>query len=240
VTDELRHHWALHLLDEEAVGHAAERAKLPEARRVQETRLAAETRKVEANAKKAADLLARRRALERDAAAFEAQEKKFRAQLDAVTDQKQYEAVQHEIATAAGKRGDLETEVLEILEAEEALAAERPGLEAAFEKAKHETGEQIARLDAEDARLAAALAALDAKRTEAEQPLEPAARSRYEKVRASRAGRAVVAVVNGACGGGARTLTPHAQQDARKRDRLLVCDGCGRMMMLPPGDGPGA
>ncbi len=240
MTDELRHHWALHLLDEEAVGQAAERAKLPEARRAQETRLAAETRKVEANAKKAADLLARRRALERDAAAFEAQEKKFRAQLDAVTDQKQYEAVQHEIATAAGKRGDLETGVLEILEAEEALAAERPALEQALAKAKQETGEQLARIDAEDARLAAAIAALDAKRAEAVRPLEPTARSRYEKIRASRGGRAVVAITNGACGGCARTLTPHAQQDARKRDRLLVCDGCGRLLLLPPDEAAGA
>lgn len=71
-------------------------------------------------------------------------------------------------------------------------------------------------------------------------PLEPTARSRYEKIRASRGGRAVVAITNGACGGCARTLTPHAQQDARKRDRLLVCDGCGRLLLLPPDEAAGA
>lgn len=234
MTDELLHHWALHLLDEEAVRHAAERAKLPELRRAQETRLAAETRKCEAAAKRSAELLARRRALEGDIAAIEAQERKFRSQLDAVTDQKQYEAVRHEIATAAGKRGDLETEVLEILEAEEGLAAERPALEAAREKAARETGEALARLEAEDARLAALLAALDARRAEASALLEPAVRTRYEKVRASKGGRAVAAVTDGACGGCGRNLTPHAQQDARRRERLLACDGCGRMLMLPP------
>lgn len=238
--DELRHHWALHLLDEEAVRHAAERAKLPELRRVQEARLAAETRKVESNAARGAELLARRRALERDIAAFETQEKRFRTQLDAVTDQKQYEAVQHEIASVSGRRGDLETEVLEILEVEERLTDERPALEATQKRAIRETGEQLAHLDAEDARLAGRIAELDALRVEAEAPLEPAARSRYEKIRASRGGRAVVAVANGACGGCARNLTPHAQQDARKQDRLLVCDGCGRLMMQPPGDDAGA
>lgn len=240
MTDELLHHWALHLLDEESVRHAAERAKLPELRRTQEARLAAERRKLDAAAKRAAELLARRRALERDIAALEAQEKKYRTQLDAVTDQKQFEAVNHEIAGVAGKRGDLETEVLEILEAEEKATAERPALEQALAKAERETGEQIARLDADEARLGGLLADLDRRRVQAEQPLDPAARTRYEKVRASKGGRAVVAIVNGACGGCARNLTPHAHQDARKRDRLLVCDGCGRMMLLPPDDAPGA
>ena len=240
MTDELLHHWALHLLDEESVRHAAERAKLPELRRAQEARLAAERRKADASAKRAAELVARRRALEGDIAALESQEKKYRTQLDAVTDQKQYEAVQHEIAGVAGRRGGLETEVLEILEAEEKLAAERQALEHSLAKAERETGEQVAKLDADDARLAGLLAELDRRRAEAERPLDPAARTRYQKVRASKAGRAVVAVVNAACGGCARNLTPHAQQDARQRDRLLVCDGCGRYMMLPPEDAPGA
>ena len=236
MTDELLQHWALHLLDEEAVRHAAERAKLPELRRAQESRLAAERRKVEANVKRTAELLARRRVLEGDIAALEAQEKKFRAQLDAVTDQKQYEAVQHEIAGVAGKRGDLETAVLEILDSEEQLAAERPALEHALAKAERETGEHLAKLDTEEARLAGLIADLDRRRAEGEQPLDPAARTRYQKIRASKGGRAVVAIANGACGGCARNLTPHAQQDARKRDRLLMCDGCGRLMLLPPHD----
>lgn len=240
MTDELRHHWTLHLIDEEAVRLGSERAKLPELRKAREARLAGERRKAEAAAKRAAELLARRRALEGDIAALEAQEAKYRSQLDAVTDQKQYEAVQHEIAGVAGKRGDLETEALEILEAEDALAAERPALDAALARAERETAEQVGALDAEDARLAGLLAGLDRRRAEAEAPLEPAARARYEKVRASRAGRAVVAVMNGACGGCARNLTPHALQDARKRDRLLACDGCGRFMMLPPEDPAGA
>lgn len=234
MTDELLHHWALHLLDEESVRLAAERARLPEQRRAQETRLAGERRRAEAAAKRAAELLALRRSLERDIATLEAQERKYRTQLDAVTDQKQFEAVNHEIAGVAGRRGDLETRVLEILEDEEALAAERPALEQALAKAERETAEAVAKLDAEDARLAELLAGLDRRREEAEEPLDTAARSRYRKVRASKGGRAVVAIANGACGGCARNLTPHAQQDARKRDRLLVCDGCGRMMLLPP------
>lgn len=240
MTDELLHHWALHLIDEDAVHLAADRAKLPEARRAQEAKLAAEKRKSETAASRAADLLARRRRLEGDLSTFEVQERRYRTQLDAVTDQKQFEAVQHEIAGVARKRGDLETEVLEILESEERLAAERPALAAALAKTERETADALARLAAEEARLAGLIAALDARRTEAAAPLDAAARTRYERVRTSKGGRAVVAVVQGACGGCARNLTPHALQDARRAERLLTCDGCGRMMMMPPGEAAGA
>jgi predicted nucleic acid-binding Zn-ribbon protein len=60
---------------------------------------------------------------------------------------------------------------------------------------------------------------------------------RYEKLRAGRAGRAVAAVENGACGGCHRGLPPAILQEARRREKLLVCDGCGRLLMLPPEPG---
>jgi predicted nucleic acid-binding Zn-ribbon protein len=67
--------------------------------------------------------------------------------------------------------------------------------------------------------------------------LAPAARPRYEKLRAGRAGRAVVAIENGACGGCHRGLPPAVLQEARRREKLLVCDGCGRLLLLPPEPG---
>lgn len=240
MTDELRHHWSLHEIDEEAARHEAERAKLPEQRKTLEARVAAEKRKLDAIDVRAAQLEKRRRELERDIAALETQEKRFRAQLDAVTDQKQYEAVQHEIAGVAGKRSDLETEALTLMEDEERAATERPHAADALARAVRESGEAIAKLDAEAARLAGLVAALDARRAEAESQLEPAARTRYQKIRASRGGRAVAALVNGACGGCFRGQPPHALQEARRRERLLVCDGCGRLVMLPPEESAGA
>ena len=60
------------------------------------------------------------------------------------------------------------------------------------------------------------------------------ARSRYERLRTGRAGRAVAAVQNGACGACFRALAPAALQEARRRERLLSCDGCGRYLVLPP------
>jgi uncharacterized protein len=235
VTDELRHHWTLHEIDEESVRLEAERAKLPEQRRVQESRIASERRRLEALDAQVAEWVRRRRDLEREAAALEAQEKKYRLQLDAVTNQHQFEAVQHEIAGVAAKRSTLETGVLERMDDEERAAASRPALLEALAKAEREAGGVLAKLGAEDERLAAELAALAARREAAAARLEPAARSRYERLRTGRGGRAVSAIVQtGVCGGCFRALPPHGLQEAKKRERLLVCDGCGRLVMLPP------
>jgi predicted nucleic acid-binding Zn-ribbon protein len=92
----------------------------------------------------------------------------------------------------------------------------------------------FAKLDAESATLRAEIAALDARRAEVEAKLAPAARARYEKLRAGRAGRAVAAVTNGACGGCFHGLSPAALQEARRREKLLTCDGCGRLLVMAP------
>jgi predicted nucleic acid-binding Zn-ribbon protein len=234
VTDELLAHWALHEIDEEAVRLEAERAKFPEQRRAHEARTTAERRRLEALDQRTAEAVKRRRERERDIAALEAQERKYRSQLDAVTNQHQFEAVQHEIAGVAGKRSDLETEVLTSMEEEERASATRVTIAEALARAEREGAEALARIDAEDARLSDALAVLATRRSDAEAALDPVARSRLQRLRASRGGRAVSAIVKDACGGCFRVQPPHAMQEARKRERLLTCDGCGRLLMLPP------
>jgi predicted nucleic acid-binding Zn-ribbon protein len=140
----------------------------------------------------------------------------------------------------AGKRSDLETEALTLMDDEAAVAAARPHAAEGLAKAEREAGEGLARTGAEDARLAALLGALDARRAAVVAQLEPALRTRYERARLLRGGRGVAAIDKGACGGCYRSLAPHALQEARKRERMLVCDGCGRLVMLPPEDLPGA
>ena len=44
----------------------------------------------------------------------------------------------------------------------------------------------------------------------------------------------MVAIVKGACGGCFRAQPPQVLQEARRGDRLLACDGCGRLLIWPP------
>ena len=64
--------------------------------------------------------------------------------------------------------------------------------------------------------------------------LTAATKSRYERIRASKEGRAVVPIQKGACGGCYRGQPPQMLQEARRGDRLRTCDGCGRLLIWPP------
>lgn len=234
MNDELLHHWALRDIDDEAARLASELAKLPALRRAHEARTGAAERALRALDERAEAALKRRRALERDIAAFDAQEKRFEQQLSAVTDQKQFLAVQHEIAAVRAKRSDVETTALECLEIEERCAAERPGIESAWQRAVQDSTQANALWDAEAASAQARGNELDAARARSAALLTPASRSQYERLRHARDGRAVAAIENGACGACFHRLSPHSAQDARKRERMLSCDGCGLLLMLAP------
>ncbi len=236
MTEELRLHWVLHEVDEQAVTCEQALAKHPEQRKGLEARLAAARNALATLDQRVADSVKRRRVLDGEITAFDAQVKRFEVQLRSVTDQKQFEAVQHEIAAVRAKRDVPETEVLERLDAEERAAAARPEKTHALERLEHEGRTLFAKLDAESAVLLAERAKLDERRAETVARLDAGTRSRYERLRAGRAGRAVAAVANGACGACFRALPPALLQEARRRERLLSCDGCGRFMMLPPED----
>lgn len=238
MTEELRHHWDLHEIDEQAVTREQALAKHPEQRRAHEARVAAARTTLAALDQRVSDSSKRRRILDGDIAAYDVQQRRFEQQLLQVTDQKQYEAVQHEIAAVRAKRDVLETEVLERLDAEEREAAARPEKAHVLERAEAEAAALFAKLDAEAATLRGELAVLDARRAEVLARLAPPARARYEKLRAGRAGRAVAAVTQGACGGCFRGLSPAALQEARRREKLLTCDGCGRLLVMPPEGAP--
>ncbi len=237
MTEELRLHWDLHEIDEQAVVREQALAKHPEQRRAHETRVAAARQALAALDQRTSESAKRRRLLDGEITAFDAQQHHFEQQLQAVTDQKQFEAVHHEIAAVKSRRDVLETEVLERLDAEERDATARAEKAHARERAEAEAATLFAKLDVEAATLRADLAALDARRAETAGRLQPVARTRYVKLRAGRAGRAVAAVTQGACGGCFRGLSPAALQEARRREKLLVCDGCGRLMLLPPAEG---
>jgi hypothetical protein len=238
VTEELRHHWDLHEIDEQAHTREQALAKHPEQRRVHETRVAAARTALAALDQRVADSARRRRVLDGEIAAYDAQQRRFEQQLLQVTVQKQYEAMQHEIAAVRAKRDVVETEALERLDAEERETAARPEKAHALERAEAEAAAVFAKLAAESTALRGELAALDARRAEVAAKLAPPARARYEKLRAGRGGRAVAAVTQGACGGCFRGLSPAALQEARRREKLLTCDGCGRLLVMPPEGSP--
>jgi len=247
VTEELRLHWALHEIDEQAVACEQVLAKHPEQRRAQEARIASARAALAALDQRTADSSRRRRTLDGEIAAFEAQQKHFERQLLAVTNQHQFEAAQHEIAAVRAKRDVLETEVLERLDVEERDAAGRPEKAHALERAETEGAALFAKLDAESARSRAELATLDARRAETAGRLEPAidvrgigivkrkgGRANFATAADHAAEKAIIARLEEHDAGIAVLAEESATKEARRAERLLTCDGCGRLLVMPP------
>ena len=234
MTEELEHLWRLCGLDERVGAAKSALAKFPEQQRALETRAVAEKVRLEAHVKAAGELLAARRRIEQEIEAVNTQQRQLESRQPSVKTNEEYQALTHEIGTCKQKRSDLETKVLEKFEEEEALAAKKPAIEAALKTAEGELAGKRDELARGEVAERAALEALEAERVAEVAALPPATRSRYERVHGSREGRAVFAITKNACGGCFRGLSPQGLQEAKKRDRVLVCDGCGRMLVLPP------
>ena len=226
--------WALRDLDERAYVLRVELRRFPEQRAALERAMTEQKTRLERYKNDSGALQLKRRETEREIESLSAQARKFRGQLAAVKKNEEYTALLHEIEGVKRKRSDLETEVLMAFESEERLSGERAQAERALQAAQREAQERTQKLDAEERQDRERLEAIDAQRAGHIAQLPPATRARYERIHQSREGRAVVAIQKGACGGCFRGQPPQILQDARKRDRMLICEGCGRILVWPP------
>lgn len=111
---------------------------------------------------------------------------------------------------------------LEILLQIQDLKAQRQEL-AEFE-AERRVEEEEFQVDIEGA-----LERLDEKIAELENELEPAVRSRYERIAKGR-GRAVVPVINGTCYGCFVSIPTAMTAEMIHNDEIRSCDNCGRFL----------
>lgn len=235
MTEELQTLWALHELDEQLVSAQEALGKYPEERAALDRRLAEERRQLEAHKQVIHDHQLKHRELEKDISAIEAEERKYQGQLPLVKKNEEYQALLHEIAQAKAKRSERETDLLVRMEEEQRLADQRPGIEQALKRVERETAERLATIEAQEKKERDTVDALEARRADLAAKLPATTRARYERIRSSRGGRAVVPILpKGACGGCFRGQPPQVLQEARRGDRVLLCDGCGRMMVTPP------
>jgi predicted nucleic acid-binding Zn-ribbon protein len=234
VIDDLRHLWGLKGLDEERAALLGTLSRFPVQRREAEERVKAEEKRLEQLKQRINDLQKVRREREREIEAVGEQERKFQSQLPSIRKNEEYTALLHEIELTRGKRSELETVVLMALEEEEGVQREKPALEQALRAAQEQSTSRQAAIEREEREARVQLDALEARRQRHLEQLAPATRSRYERIHSSRDGRAVVTIAKGACGGCFRAQPPQTLNEARRGDRVLICDGCGRIVIWPP------
>jgi hypothetical protein len=233
LNEELVTLWALHERDERLVALQTALSRFPGQRKAIEQRLSSNHANLEALKKDLGDIQMRRRQMEKDIEALLAEERKYQGQLPMVKKNEEYTALLHEIAGAKKKRSDRETDLLTLMDAEERRQGEKPALEKLVAADEADAAARLQAIGAEEAQEREKVAAVEAERATLLKRLAPGTRSRYERIR-SKDGRAVAPIHKGACGGCYRNQPPQMLQEARRGDRLLVCDGCGRLLIWPP------
>lgn len=151
----------------------------------------------------------------------------------AVTDSKQLEELQHEVATLNKRQSDLEDSELEVMERAETaqaaldvIVAERSRLLAARDDASVARDKAIVEIDDEVTRTTA-------ERTEMAATFPADFLALYEKLRADQGGVGAGAISRGACGGCRLDLMQNEKADIRAAavDDVLRHEECGRIMV---------
>ncbi len=221
---------SLHDLDQEIL---AAQAAIDAARRDLETGEAELARAQEAlEALRARDQSARAGAglKEMELKGLEGQVTTWTVKLNTTRDNKEYQAILHQIATIKEQKGKMEEEILALLDAGEGVSAdlkaeEKHLLESrkAFESRKRQLEEVVASRQREGDVLAA-------RREQASATLPGDTLTRYDRIRNGRKGAGLASVEGDVCQGCYLGLTPN-QANQLQQDRVLVlCQGCGRIL----------
>src|SRR5690242_1698137 len=177
-----------------------------------------------------------RREAEKDVAVYQGRLTKFKDQLSAVKTNREYQAMQHEIATAQSDLGTVEEKVLERM-------VEADGLAADLKRAEAELAARQKELEAEKKLMAQDLASEEArlaKATEARaaivKDLDPRLMALFEQVARVRKGVAIsTATRDGLCAVCHVRLRPSVFQQVRHNDSIIQCESCQRVLYwIPP------
>ncbi|MBD3347664.1 MAG: hypothetical protein GF400_00520 [Candidatus Eisenbacteria bacterium] len=146
----------------------------------------------------------------------------------------EYAALSLEIEQTSTRISEAEDTILRALETAEQASS-------GLAEARREADREIADLDASAAELAAELGRLDdalaVKRDERlrlSKRIDGGVLGRYERILLSKGDSAVAVVSDGICSGCRIKLPPQTVIEVRRRDELIECQSCGRILLWKP------
>jgi hypothetical protein len=173
-----------------------------------------------------------RRAKERELEESAQNAKKKQARLFEIKTNEEYSAVLKEIEALKAKSSQLETEVLEQMEAADVTAKTVAEAERVFKVAQLDLQAERQEKETRLAALQKELAGLEATRRGQASRLDGDLLRMYTRLMKSR-DVAVVAVADGSCQGCGMTLTPQTYNEVKRNDRMFTCPSCNRILYFP-------
>jgi predicted nucleic acid-binding Zn-ribbon protein len=177
-----------------------------------------------------------RRNLEKDVAVYQGRLTKFKDQLSLVKTNKEYQAMQHEIATAQSDLGAVEEKVLERMLEADVIAADLKRAEAALATRQKEIDAEKKALAEELTSVEASLKKASEARAELVKGLDARLMATFEQVARVRKGVAIsTASRDGLCSACHVRLRPFVFQQIRQNDAIIQCESCQRILYwIPP------
>lgn len=158
--------------------------------------------------------------------------KKHQDRLYEVKSNKEYDALQLEIEALGSRKDERETSILESIEAFDDLTEKLDEDKAAFSQRESEIADRIKELQTKLGSVEDDIGEWMSKRGAIETDVDRPTLSSYNRIRrVVKGGIAAVQIRKGACGGCFRQLSPQVLVDARRTDRVLRCENCGRLLV---------
>jgi uncharacterized protein len=177
------------------------------------------------------DSLTKRKSNEGNAEKLKENQKKFKAQLYQVRNNKEYDALTKEIDHTEEQVTKLEAENDSLADLSKRLADEIEEVSPQLEELKEE-------LKAKEADLKEIIKAnekeeakLRTKRKEIEGMTKKADYSAYMRIRKAKKGKAVATIKRSACSGCHNIVPSQRQLEIRRNNRLFFCEYCGRILV---------
>ena len=177
-----------------------------------------------------------RRNLEKDVAVYQGRLTKFKDQLSLVKTNKEYQAMQHEIATAQSDLGGVEEKVLELMLEADTITADVKRAEAALTTRQKEIDAEKKELTEELASVETSLKEASEARAELVKDLDARLMAIFAQVSRVRKGVAIsTATRDGLCSACHVRLRPFVFQQIRQNDAIIQCESCQRILYwIPP------
>ena len=199
-------------------------------------RLGQATAAAEAVKQRLAESQSERKKIEAEVAAIQIRLSKYKGQLTELKTNKEYQTMQHEIATAEQAIRSLEDHVLERMEEAENLTRDLKTAEAELKTQQAAIAVERTSLDAEAGTLQRTMDETSAARTAAAKQLSPAALHLFEHVSKQRKGLAVAEARDGGCTVCHVRMRPQMFNEVRRGENLIQCESCLRILYFLPQD----
>lgn len=203
---------------------------IPEARQKIKAGLEAEKehlRQLEADFKK---LQMKQKEKEMEMGQKEANVKKFEGQLSQVKTNKEYSALQQEIASMKADGSVLEDEIIRIMDQTEAANEEVKKERERLKTIEKEYQAKEAELDQKSKALLEKVENLRKERAAIVEQVQPEARAMYDLIVQKKQGIALAKINGEICGACQLQLRPQLINEVRLAETLIVCENCSRIL----------